>query len=98
MMVEKPRPDPRTELFRVLNAFQHSPGFGIYVCEHFRDPRWNLIDDYFEEVEKSAIGIDDLARRLGRGGFHVQLPEKQDLLKLAWKLEILARRLRDALE
>jgi hypothetical protein len=98
VMVERPRPDPRTELFRVLNAFQHSPGFGVYVCERFRDPRRFLLDDYFDEVEGDAVGVDDLARRLGRGGFCVRPQERKDMLSLAGKLESLAGRIRGALE
>ena len=91
LMADKP------ELFRVLNAFQHSPGFGVYICEQFRDPRHEHIDDYFHEVEESALSVSDLCRRLGKPHTPLQDAARGRMLCFAHVLESLARRTRAAL-
>lgn len=88
----------KLELFRVLNAFQHSRDYGIYVCEKFRDPRFEHIDSYFHEVEDSAIGISDLCRSIGRLDEPLQKKSRAQVLRFAELLETLARRTRAALE
>jgi hypothetical protein len=55
----------KIELHSVLNAFQHSPAYGIHVCESFRDPRKHCMDDYWEEVQYEAISIADLHTLVG---------------------------------
>ena len=55
----------KIELHSVLNAFQHSPAYGIHVCESFRDPRKHNMDDYWDEVQFEAISLGDLHRLVG---------------------------------
>lgn len=88
----------KLELFRVFNAFQHSRDYGIYVCEQFRDPRFEHIDSYFHEVENSAIGISDLCRCIGK--LNEPLPDRSraKVVRFAEMLENLACRTRAALE
>lgn len=88
----------KRELFRVFNAFQHSRDYGIYVCEKFRDPRFEHMDTYFHEVEDSAIGVSDLCRCIGR--LDEPLPDKSraQVARFADLLEALARRARAGLE
>jgi len=54
----------KNELRKILNAFQFSRDFGIYVCEDFKDPRRFYMDDYWFDVEHSASGICDLGQAL----------------------------------
>ena len=95
--VRVPLAADKPELFRVLNAFQSSPGFGIYVCEQFRDPRHEHIDEYFHEVQESALGISDLCRCLGKPHTPLQDAARGRMLCFAHVLESLARRTRAAL-
>jgi hypothetical protein len=55
----------KIELHSVLNAFQHSPDYGVHVCESFRDPRKHGMDEYWSEVELEAFSIDELHRLVG---------------------------------
>ena len=86
----------KREIHHVLNAFQHSREYGIYVCEQFRDPRFSGIDAYFHEVEDCAHGIDDL-RYLGPLDSPLTSAMTLTLGKFADTLEALAARLRAAL-
>lgn len=58
--------DAKAELHRVLQAVQCSTDFGVYFCESFRDPRRHYIDDYWQEVEHEALGIEELHRAVGK--------------------------------
>jgi hypothetical protein len=88
----------KLELFRVFNAFQHSRDYGIYVCEKFRDPRFENIDSYFHEVEDCAIGISDLCRCIGRIKEPLEEKARAQVARFAETLENLARRTRAALD
>ncbi len=55
----------KLELHRVLNAFQHSPDYGVHVCESFKDPRRYVLDEYWDEVFLEAFSIDDLHHVVG---------------------------------
>jgi|GEM_PF-2866921 len=93
-----PAPDHRAlkrEIHQILNAFQHSREYGIYVCEQFRDPRFSSIDTYFHEVEDCAHGVDDL-RYLGPTESPLTSAMTLRLAKFADTLEALAARLRAA--
>lgn len=56
----------KRELHQVLNAFQHSNEWGVYVCEGFKDPRRHDLDDYWSEVQEEANGIQDMRSKLGK--------------------------------
>ena len=96
--VSVPAVDPsvKRELYRVLNAFQNSPGFGVYVCESFRDPRHHHVDSYFHEVEGTAFGISDLCRLVGPTDTPLGGHARIEILCFAEALESLARRARAA--
>lgn len=84
----------KLELHSVLNAFQHSPQYGVHVCESFKDPRKHHMDDYWDEVQYEAMSIDELHKLVG--GF--QGPELSDaararLHQFARLLERLSRRI-----
>jgi len=98
--VRVPASEPyvKRELYRVLNAFQGSPDFGVYVCEAFRDPRHQHIDSYFHEVESTAFGISDLCRKLGPANTPLIPHVRAEILSFAEALESLARRARAACE
>ena len=87
----------KREIHHVLNAFQHSREYGVYVCEQFRDPRFSGIDAYFHEVEDCAHGIDDL-RYLGPTESPLTSAMTLKLGKFAETLEALAARLRAAVQ
>lgn len=55
----------KIELHSVLNAFQHSPAYGVHVCESFRDPRKHCMDDYWDEVRCEAISLGELHQLVG---------------------------------
>lgn len=57
----------KIELHRVLNSIQESSGYGIYVCESFKDPRHFQMDDYWTEVSAEAMGLQYLHRLVGTG-------------------------------
>ena len=58
--------EAKAELHRVLQAMQCSSDFGVYLCESFRDPRRHYIDDYWQEVCKEAVGIEEMHRLVGK--------------------------------
>ena len=95
---EEPAPYRKRELYRVLNAFQHSPDYGVYVCENFRDPRHQHIDAYFHEVQSSAFGISELCRKIGPADTPLSAHARMELLSFAATLESLAVRARAACE
>ncbi len=51
----------------MLNSIQQSSGYGIYVCESFRDPRTNDLNIYWDEVADEALGLQTLHRLIGSG-------------------------------
>lgn len=55
----------KRELHSVLNCFQGDPEHGIFVCEAFRDPRFERLDAYWGEVEREAMGLRELHRLVG---------------------------------
>lgn len=89
-------PYVKRELYRVLNAFQNSPGFGVYVCEDFRDPRHQQVDSYFHEVESTAFGISALCRMIGPTDTPLGEHARFQILCFADALERLAGRARAA--
>lgn len=95
-MSDCPESDPvasKVELHRVLNSFQSSQDFGVYVCEAFRDPRQHYIDDYWAEVEREALGIHDLRKHLGRTTAPLSDDARRQLYQFARLLERLAKRI-----
>jgi len=80
------------ELHGVLNAFQNSRSFGVYVCEAFRDPRKAPIDAYWEEVAGEAYGIEDLHRLIGRRDHPLSDEARARMHQFARLLERLSRR------
>jgi len=81
------------ELHNVLNAFQSSPGHGIFVCEGFRDGRRQSIDDYWDEVAHEAHGIEDLHRAVGSFRRPLREEARRDLHRFARALERLVKRI-----
>ena len=59
-------PNPKRELHQILNAFQPSNYWGVFVCEEFKDPRQHALDDYWSDVVDEASGIQDLRTCLGK--------------------------------
>jgi hypothetical protein len=57
----------KIELHKVLNSIQQSSGYGIYVCESFKDPRHFQMDDYWTDVSEEAVGLQNLHRLVGTG-------------------------------
>lgn len=94
--VNLPPAADKPELYRVLNAFQSSPDFGVYVCEQFRDPRYTRIDEYYHEVENAAFGVRDLGALVGRLSTPLSAEARERLLLFAAALESLAARTRAA--
>ena len=81
------------ELHNVLNAFQSSPGHGVYVCESFRDGRREGIDEYWHEVAHEAHGIADLHRSVGSFKRPLSDEAARDLHRFARTLERLVKRI-----
>jgi hypothetical protein len=79
----------RKELHRVLHSIQSSPDYGIYVCESFKDPRRQCIDEYWEEVAQEALGLQHLHRLIGTG----QGPLTDDACRALHRLSRLLARL-----
>ena len=84
----------KAELHRVLQAIQCSSEFGVYVCESFRDPRRQYIDDYWQDVCREAIGIEEMHRLVGKVN-DTPLPDDTRVRfhQFARLLERLARRI-----
>jgi len=89
--------EPKRELWRILNGFQNSDNYGVYVSEHLRDPRRHYIDDYYDEVAEHCVGIRDLGSSLGRLGDPVSGECRQGFTQLAGTLRRLAGRIEAAL-
>lgn len=86
--------EAKAELHRILQAIQCSSEFGVYLCESFRDPRRHYIDDYWQDVCKEAIGIEEMHRLVGKVN-DTPLPDEARVRfhQLARLLERLARRI-----
>ena len=75
-------------------TIQCSHDFGIYFCESFRDPRRFYIDDYWHEVSREAIGIEEMHRAVGRVNHEPLTDETRSRFHLfARLLDRLARRI-----
>jgi hypothetical protein len=95
-MSDCPSSDPaasKTELHRVLNSFQNSQDFGMYVCEAFRDPRQHYIDDYWAEIESEAVGIHDLRKCIGKTTAPLEDDARRKLYQFSRLLERLSKRI-----
>ena len=86
--------EAKAELHRILQAIQCSSEFGVYLCESFRDPRRHYIDDYWQDVCKEAIGVEEMHRLVGKVN-DTPLPDEARVRfhQLARLLERLARRI-----
>ena len=83
----------KRELHSVLNSVQSSADFGIYICESFKDPRRNYIDDYWADVADHAVGFDELHRLLGRPPVPLTPEANARFYQLARLFERLAARI-----
>lgn len=83
----------KTELHRILNAFQHSQAYGIYVCASFRDPRQHHLDDYWAEVQDEAVSVLELHSVLGKTRDPLTEDARRKLYQLSRVLERLSKRL-----
>lgn len=83
----------KLELHRVLNAFQHSPDYGVHVCEQFRDPRRYALDDYWDEVFLEAFSIDELHHAVGGIATPLADDARARLHQFARALERLSKRI-----
>ena len=88
--------DPKRELWRILNGFQNSDNYGIYISEQLRDPRRHYIYDYYEEVAGHCVGIRDLGSSLSRLSDPVSGECRQGFVQLAGTLRRLAGRIKVA--
>jgi hypothetical protein len=84
--------DAKYELHKVLSSIQASEDLGVYLCESFRDPRREYMDDYLAEVMDEAVGIDDLHRLLGRAETPLSDKARARFNHLARLLERLSKR------
>ena len=87
----------KVELHRILDAFQLSEDYGIYVCEAFRDSRRTCIDHYWAEVEDQASGLSELRQAVGRHTTPLLPEARAQLAKFGATLRRLAERLDAAL-
>ena len=85
--------DAKGELHKVLSSVQASEDLGVYLCENFRDPRREYMDDYLSEVLDQAVGIDDLHRLLGRAEAPLSDKARTRFNPLARLLERLSKRI-----
>jgi hypothetical protein len=83
----------KRELHQILNAFQHSADWGIYVCESFKDPRRHYLDDYWGEVQEEAHGIHDMRTKLGKFSEPLDTNAVATFNHFARSLERLAKRI-----
>lgn len=83
----------KLELHSVLHAFQHSPQYGVHVCESFRDPRMHRMDDYWDEVQYEAISIDELHKAVGGSQRGLTDEGRARMHQFARLLERLCRRI-----
>lgn len=84
--------EAKHELHRVLSSIQASEDLGVYLCESFRDPRREYMDDYLAEVASEAVGLDDLHRLLGRAETALSDRARTRFNHLARFLERLSKR------
>lgn len=87
----------KPELFRILNSFQASPTKGVFISDQLRDPRYDQLDTYLNEVREHAHGITDLSIQLGCADTPLSGQDREGFARLAETLEQLARRIRDAI-
>lgn len=86
----------KPELFRVLNSFQASPTKGVFVSDRLRDPRYDSLDSYINDIRDNAHGITDLSIQLGCADTPLSGADREAFTRFAETLETLARRIRDA--
>lgn len=84
---------PKSELYRILNAFQNSHDYGVYVCQKFRDPRRHYIDSYYGEVADEAFGVVELSALIGKPGEPLTEQARQEFTRFASTLRELAERI-----
>ena len=87
----------KPELFRILNSFQASPTKGVFISDRLRDPRYDQLDTYINELRDHAHGITDLSIQLGCADTPLSGQDRKAFASLAETLEQLARRIRDAI-
>ena len=92
-----PPATPKKELWGVLNSFQYSPNFGVYICQKFKDPRRTQIDDYWNDVKSSAVGIHETGCCIGRINDPVSDQAKAQFRVLEKELRSIADRIKNAL-
>ena len=83
----------KIELHSVLNAFQHSPAYGVHVCESFRDPRHHSMDDYWDEVSCEALSVHELHSLVGGAGKPLTDEARARLHQFSRLLERLSKRI-----
>ena len=83
----------KIELHSVLNAFQHSPAYGVHVCESFRDPRHHSMDDYWDEVACEALSVHELHSLVGGAGKPLSDEARARLHQFSRLLERLSKRI-----
>lgn len=84
---------PKSELYRILNAFQNSHDYGVYVCQKFRDPRRHYIDSYYGEVADEAFGVVELSALIGKPGEPLTEQARHEFTRFASTLRELAERI-----
>lgn len=89
--------NPKHELYDVVNAFQNSQDYGVYVCQKFKDPRRYYIDSYYGEVAHEAFGMVELGALLGRTCTPLSEEARREFARFATTLRELAERVERAL-
>jgi len=84
---------PKQQLYKILNAFQNSHDYGVYICQKFRDPRKYYIDSYYGEVADEAFGIVELAALVGKPGEPLTESARREFSRFADTLRELAHRI-----
>lgn len=92
-MAKMENKEAKYELHKVLSSIQASEDLGVYLCESFRDPRREYMDDYLAEVMDEAVGIDDLHRLLGRAESALSDKARTRFNHLSRLLERLSKRI-----
>jgi len=93
---EPPR-NAKHELYRIVNAFQNSQDYGVYVCQKFRDPRRHYIDSYYGEVAHEAFGIVELGALIGKTSEPLSPEAKAEFSRFAGTLREIAERIHVAI-
>lgn len=83
----------KAELYRILNAFQNSHDYGVYICQKFRDQRKHYIDSYYDEVADEAFGVIELAGLVGKQGEPLSEQARREFSRFAATLRELASRI-----